>query len=393
MNSMGDGVITTDVEGRITRMNPVAELLTGWLLSEAKGKALKTCFPIIDASTRETIDNPVEKVISTGKTVFLSNHTTLVAKDGSEYQIADSAAPIRDADNNILGMVLVFNDVTEQYRLRATLAESRRNLQAIMDHSPAVIYVKDVEGRYSFVNQKFETLFHLQREQLVGKTDYEIFPHKFAAEFQRNDKAVLEAGHAIESEELVPQDDGLHHYVSTKFPLSDNKKNTYAVCGISTDITQRKQAEQTIIDSARRLADAQAVAHIGDWELQLPSNQLIWSDEIYRIFELDLQTSNVDYDTFLERIHPEDREKVSSAYLDSVKNKTFYNIEHRLLMSDGRIKYVHERGKTYYDEAGEPMRSVGAVQDITERNDMEQKLRRNQKMGYQLKTGQKCRLG
>ena len=155
LNSIADAVITTDIVGDITRMNPVAIQLTGWSFEDAQGQSLKTVFPVINATTREPISNPVEKVLAKGETIYLSNHTTLISKDGTEYQIADSAAPIRDDDGSILGMVLVFNDVTEQYLLREAAAEGKRDLQAIIDNSPAVIYVKDTEGRYTFVNQQF----------------------------------------------------------------------------------------------------------------------------------------------------------------------------------------------------------------------------------------------
>jgi len=107
LNSIGDAVIVTDVDGMVTRMNPVAEKLTGWSFEEAKEHSLKTIFPIVHASSREPIENPIEKVISSGETVFLSNHTTLIAKDGTERQIADSAAPIRNEQGNILGLILV----------------------------------------------------------------------------------------------------------------------------------------------------------------------------------------------------------------------------------------------------------------------------------------------
>ena len=98
-------------------MNPVAEQLTAWSFASTKGMPLKTVLPLIDASTRRGIDDPSDKVLNSGEIVHLSNHTMLLAKVGSEHHIADSAAPIRGSDNAILGMVLVFNDVTEEYRL------------------------------------------------------------------------------------------------------------------------------------------------------------------------------------------------------------------------------------------------------------------------------------
>ena len=249
--SIGDGVITTDKDGNVTRMNPVAEQMTGWILADAYGKSVKTVFPIVDATTRQEINNPVEKVIATGETVYLSNHTTLISKDGREYQISDSAAPIRNENNEISGMVLIFNDVTEQYRLRQSVAKSKRDLQAIMDNSPAVIYTKDVDGRYLFINNKFETLFKVSRENIVGKTDYDIFPKEHADIFRENDLAVIASKKTVETEEIAPHDDGPHSYISNKFPLFDDEGNIYAVCGISTDITERIKANEQLRHAQR----------------------------------------------------------------------------------------------------------------------------------------------
>lgn len=125
-------------------------------------------------------------------------------------------------------------------------ASGRRNLQEIMDHSPAIIYVKDIEGRYTFINQKFEILFNIKREDITGKTDFDIFHKDIAKIFSDNDKSVLKSGHALEIEEVAPMDDGLHNYISIKFPLFNTNGDIYAVCGISTDITDYKQQEDKL---------------------------------------------------------------------------------------------------------------------------------------------------
>ncbi len=169
LNSIGDAVITTDVEGCVTRMNPVAEQLTGWLLTEAKGLSLKTIFPIIDASTREPIANPVDKVISTGETVYLSNHTTLIAKDRTEYQIADSAAPIRDTHNNIMGMVLVFNDVTEKYRIREQLNSSLQRLSLHWKDTPLGMIEWNTDFEFLDLNPAAEQMFGFSKAEIQGQ--------------------------------------------------------------------------------------------------------------------------------------------------------------------------------------------------------------------------------
>jgi len=126
LNSIGDGVIATDDQGCITRMNPVAEGLTGWSLSDAKGKPLPEVFHIINAFSRKVCENPVGKVLATGKIVGLANHTMLISKENKEYHIADSGAPIRNNENEITGVVLVFQDVTEEYKLQDQLHQAQK---------------------------------------------------------------------------------------------------------------------------------------------------------------------------------------------------------------------------------------------------------------------------
>jgi PAS domain S-box-containing protein len=130
-------------------------------------------------------------------------------------------------------------------------------------------------------------------------------------------------------------------------------------------------------ENQHRLVEAQHLAHIGNWQLDLTNNALTWSDEILRIFELDIEKSGASYEALLDTIHPDDREMVNAAYTESLKNKQPYDIAHRLLMKDGRIKHVNERCETYFNNAGKPLRSLGTVQDITE-----QKLREHELNQY-----------
>lgn len=126
LRSIGDAVIATDAEGRITRMNPVAETLTGWSAAEADGHPLTDVFTIINAQSRETAEDPADRVLREGRVVGLANHTALIARDGTERQIADSGAPIRDAEGRTIGVVLVFRDVTEQLRMEEILVQSEK---------------------------------------------------------------------------------------------------------------------------------------------------------------------------------------------------------------------------------------------------------------------------
>ena len=126
LHSIGDAVISTDAHGNVANMNPVAERLTGWKREQAHGKPLVDIFNIINAQTRNKVDNPTDKVFQHGKIIGLANHTILIAKDGNERQIADSAAPIHDTQGNITGVVLVFRDVTEEYHLQNELRKIQK---------------------------------------------------------------------------------------------------------------------------------------------------------------------------------------------------------------------------------------------------------------------------
>ncbi|HET8761099.1 MAG TPA: EAL domain-containing protein, partial [Nitrospiria bacterium] len=135
----------------------------------------------------------------------------------------------------------------------------------------------------------------------------------------------------------------------------------------ATHADGRHRLEDALRKSEKRLAEAQRLAHLGSWELDLAKNHLWWSDEVYRIFEIDPDQFGASYEAFLETVHPEEREFVHHAYVESVQNKTPYDLAHRLLMKDGRVKYVHECCETDYDADGRPVRSIGTVLDVTER--------------------------
>jgi len=134
-----------------------------------------------------------------------------------------------------------------------------------------------------------------------------------------------------------------------------------------SDISQRVRAEANLRESERQLKLAQSVAHIGSWVLDVPSGALSWSDEVFNIFEIDRARFEASYEAFLETVHPEDRERLSETFTRHIEHGEPYDVEHRLLMADGRIKYVHERCESERDAQGKALRSLGTVQDITGR--------------------------
>lgn len=172
-------------------------------------------------------------------------------------------------------------------RLRTTherVSRREAQLDAILQNTSAMIWLKDRKGRYLLVNRRFEEVFKVQRDDLVGKTDYDIFPSYLADGFKANDRRVLKDRRPLEIEEEVPQDDGDHTYMTVKFPLFDNSGEPYGVCGISTDITSRKRAEQDLKESKDRIG--QIIDHALDGFVSMDSEGIVtaWNRSAEEIF-------------------------------------------------------------------------------------------------------------
>jgi len=178
----------------------------------------------------------------------------------------------------------------------------------------------------------------------------------------------LENGEELQLEYRIVRPDRTERWLATTGRLEqDLHKKPRFLRGVTMDITERKKIETRLKEEETRLKEAQRIAHIGNWELDLMTNVLTWSDEIFRIFEIDKEHFGASYEAFLAAVHPDDRDAVDKAYKRSLEIRKPYNITHRLLMKSGRVKYVQERCETYFNPEGKPFRSVGTVQDITER--------------------------
>jgi two-component system cell cycle sensor histidine kinase/response regulator CckA len=185
LRSIGDGLIATDSEGRITLMNLAAESITGWTGEEATGRPLEEIFRIVDETSQEPLDNPARRVLASGQKVSLTNHTLLLTRDGRKRVIADSAAPIRFSDGSIIGAVLVFRDVTRERvmwnALRRSEARYRQLFDAMLDAFALHEIILDDQGRpcdYRFleVNPRFEEMTGLKAKDLIGRTVLEVMP-------------------------------------------------------------------------------------------------------------------------------------------------------------------------------------------------------------------------
>ena len=245
--------------------------------------------------------------------------------------------------------------------------EVEEGLQSILDDAPIMVYAYDREGRLLFANREFERVLGVDRDALIGKTRVDFLSPEDAAVHRAHDLAVLASGRASRLEETLPQADGEHTYISEKYPLRDHDGRMHAIGGISTDITDRRRGEEGMRHSAARLAEAQGIYHIGNWEWDIAGGQIDWSDEVYRIVGEAPQGFVADYEGFLGRVHPDDRGMVERAIDDALNGRRPYDVEYRIVRPDGEERVLAVRGETTLDEEGRPQRMFGTVQDVTER--------------------------
>ncbi len=250
LESIGDAVISTDAQGNVTLMNGVAELLTGWLQREALGRPVSEICRIVNDRTRETIENPVLRALGERAVVGLSNHSILIARDGTERFIDDSAAPMYDEKGETIGAVMVFRDVTE----RARTEEVRARLAAIVESSDDAIVSKTLDGVIRSWNSGAERLFGYTAQEAVGQSITLIIPPERRDE-ETEIIARLKLGERIDHFETIRlAKDGRRLEISlTVSPVMDQAGQVIGASKIARDITERAAAMRALRESEERL--------------------------------------------------------------------------------------------------------------------------------------------
>lgn len=267
--------------------------------------------------------------------------------------------------------------LAERERMDAALRETSEEWDRFFSMSIDLLCIADMQGHFRRLNQAWETTLGYPLSELEGAAflDYvhpdDLDATQAALSNLSADKEVLRFVNRYRCK------DGSYRWIEWQ---SKPYQETL-IYAVARDVTAQRQAQIALRDSEEALNEAQRIAQVGSWELDLASAELTWSDEIFRLFEVDPNAFSATYEGFLNVIHPEDRDAVNLAYTRSLDTREPYEITHRLLMSDGRIKWVAERCRSFFDAEGNPIRSVGTVQDITERKLAEKEqdeMRRNQ---------------
>jgi len=391
--SIGDGVVATDTQACITRMNRVAERLTGWTIKEAQGRPIEEVFHIVHEKTRAPALIPVDEVLATGEVREIANHTLLISRQGSECPIADSAAPIRDAANNIRGVVLVFRDVTREHhaerliREQNELLEFRVQARTLQLHESEVRYktvfmtspdsislARLPEGLYLDINDRFCSTFGWNRDEVIGKTGSDIALWKNPAR-------------RVEFIQLVTEQGGCENFETEFFDKSGKVvtcllsvklitiQGQSCLLSVMRDVTERKRIDNALAASEKefRLL-AEAMPQIV-WVNDADGNSIYinqqWAD--YTGLSLDEHGQG-----WSKPIHPEDQQRARQAWDQAVTERGAYSVECRLRRLDGQYGWWLVRGVPVKDESGEVTKWFGTCTHIDELKRTEMALRQSE---------------
>lgn len=248
-----------------------------------------------------------------------------------------------------------------------------------LQHSPDVVLVVNSSGVIVSANPQTEKLLGFSSAELVGQTVEFLVPEPLREAHQQLRHQFLQRPEGRRLDQKLDfacrcRDGSQRHVEISLAPV--RMGDEVQIITMLRDIAERRQAQQQLQKSEARLKEAQRMARIGSWELDLVSQDLHWSDEVFRLFEVNPASFTPSYTAFLQLVYPDDRQAVNDAYTQSLANRVPYQIEHRMQMPDGRLKIVVEQGKTFYDASGTALRSQGTIQDITHLKEYEKRLDR-----------------
>ena len=376
VGTIGDAVITTDIQGDVTYMNVVAESLTGWTESDAVGHSLDMVFRIVNEDTRQPVANPATKALREGVVVGLANHTVLLRKGGGECPIDDSAAPIRDEHGGVSGCVLIFRDVTAQRRMQRDKANqllTQRLLASIVESSDDAIVSKALDGTIQSWNAAAERLFGYTAEQAVGRHISLVIPPDRIAE-EDHIVTSLKAGQRIDHFETERvRSDGRRILVSlTISPIKDDDGHVVGASKIVRDITDRKRAEAdrqkfvTLVESSTDfigMCDLDGVPFF----VNRAGLAMVGLDDIEAARRAPVASF----------FFPDDQARIMNEFFPSVLDQGHGEVEVRFRhFKTGEALWMSYKVLTLPDASGRPVAFATVSQDITVRKRMEENLTR-----------------
>jgi len=354
-----------DKTGKVVYCSPAVERLLGYTVEEYTLGVPPSDFIHPDDLEHAMADM---KRVSSGETISSCVFRIIHSKSKEIVWLDASGQPLISTDGEILGVRFSLRDITQLKKTERSLQESEARYKLISDYSYSWETYRKPTGELVYCSPGVERLLGYTPEeyildeklfQIIYRVDYPIFESAY--------KRMLagETIHSVTYRLVKKSGDIIWADISAQPVYSETNKLLGTRISIK-DVTRLKEIEQKLIESEENYKEAEAIAHIGHFDTDIVHGSVIWSDELYRIFEIDPEKSEITFDSFINTVHPEDRALVIETHRKSLLHENTDELQFRLLFGDGSMKYVTTRYKTTYNTAGEPVRSFGLNKDITE---------------------------
>ena len=376
LTSAHDGIYGIDLQGHAIFVNPAAARMIGSSSEELLGRHMHAIVHHTkpDGTVYPPEECPIYRAFHDGVVQYVADEV-FWRTDGTSFPVEYTSTPIVER-SGIVGAVVTFRDITERKRAEQELCESEARFRAILDNCPNLVFLKDLQGRYLHINRQFERGFHISREAIVGKTDEEVFPSEQVAAFRTNDLKVLQAGVPIEFEEVALHDDGPHTSIVYKFPLYDGDGKPYALCGMTTDITQRKAMEKALQQAEEKYRDIFDNAVEGMFQSTPSGRYLNVNPALSRMCgyespeELMGSVTDIEHEVYVDP----DRREALRRLLE--RQGAVRGFECEVRRKDGSTIWVSESVRAVWDDGEKVLYFEGTIEDITERRRSEEERKR-----------------
>ena len=367
-----DLIWTIDAQGRFTFVNRAAREIYGYEPEELIGRSF---FDLLDPQYYRPEDFEFFYEMAAQANTFNQFENYVRHRDGRQIILSANSIVLRDEHGNITGAAGSSHDITVRKKVEDVFREERNLLRTLIDNIPDRIYVMDVQGRKTLSNiADWKAAGGKTMEDVIGKTDFDIYPPELADEYWKLDQAVLDSGQPVINYEEpgLDADGNFVSILTSKIPLRDDEGNMIGLVGIGRDITERKRTEEKLRRNENQYRLATKATNDVIWEWDPRTNQLLWSENARHVFGYPDEEIGPDEKWWDDHIHPDDQARVLKK-LDALiaGEGSIWLEEYRFLLKDGSYAHISDRGYIERDESGTPIRMIGAMSDITSRKEAE----------------------